>query len=48
MDGKGFWRDNLFIERLWKSVKYEDVYLHAYDSMTEVWYGLTRYFTFYN
>ena len=48
MDGKGSWRDNLFIERLWKSVKYEDVYLHAYDSVTEVRHGLTRYFTFYN
>lgn len=48
MDGKGSWRDNLFIERLWKSVKYEDVYLHAYDSVTEARHGLTRYFTFYN
>jgi len=48
MDGKGSWRDNLFIERLWKSVKYEEVYLHAYDSVTEARHGLTRYFTFYN
>jgi len=32
MDGKGAWRDNLFVERLWKTVKYEEVYLHAYDS----------------
>jgi len=48
MDGKGAWRDNLFIERLWKSVKYEEVYLHAYDSVTEARHGLTRYFTFYN
>ena len=48
MDGKGAWRDNLFVERLWKSVKYEDVYLHAYDSVTEARHGLTRYFTFYN
>jgi putative transposase len=47
-DGKGAWRDNLFIERLWKSVKYEEVYLHAYDSVTEARHGLTRYFTFYN
>ena len=47
MDGKGSWRDNLFIERLWKSVKYEEVYLHAYDSVTEAGHGLTRYFTFY-
>jgi putative transposase len=48
MDGKGAWRDNLFVERLWKSVKYEDVYLHAYDTVTEARHGLTRYFTFYN
>ena len=48
MDGKGSWRDNLFIERLWKSVKYEEVYLHAYDSVPEARHGLTRYFTFYN
>jgi putative transposase len=48
MDGKGSWRDNLFIERLWKSIKYEEVYLHAYDSVTEARHGLTRYLTFYN
>ncbi|MGZ8371080.1 MAG: integrase core domain-containing protein, partial [Caulobacteraceae bacterium] len=48
MDGKGAWRDNLFIERLWKSVTYEEVYLHGYDSVTEARHGLTRYFTFYN
>jgi len=48
MDGKGAWRDNLFVERLWKSVKYEEVYLHAYDSVAEAQQGLTRYFTFYN
>jgi putative transposase len=48
MDGKGAWRDNLFIERLWKSVKYEEVYLHAYDAVTEARHGLARYFTFYN
>jgi putative transposase len=48
MDGKGAWRDNLFVERLWKSVKYEEVYLHAYDSVTEAHQGLARYFTFYN
>jgi len=33
MDGKGAWRDNVFVERIWKSVKYEEVYLHAYDSV---------------
>jgi putative transposase len=48
MDGKGAWRDNLFVERLWKSVKYEEVYLHAYDSVSEAHQGLARYFTFYN
>jgi len=48
MDGKGRWRDNVFIERLWKSVKYEDIYLKAYGSMAEVKKGLTEYFIFYN
>jgi putative transposase len=48
MDGKGRWRDNVFVERLWKSVKYEDIYLKAYGSMAEVKKGLTEYFIFYN
>ena len=48
MDGKGRWMDNVFIERLWKSVKYEDIYLKAYTSMAEVRNGLTSYFQFYN
>jgi putative transposase len=48
MDGKGAWRDNLFVERLWKSVKYEEVYLHAYDSVPEAQRHLAAYFTFYN
>jgi putative transposase len=48
MDGKGRWMDNVFIERLWKSVKYEDIYLKGYGSMAEVKKGLTSYFTFYN
>jgi len=48
MDGKGRWRDNVFIERLWKSVKYEDIYLKAYASMSEVKKGLNSYFKFYN
>jgi len=48
MDGKGAWRDNLFVERLWKSVKYEEVYLHAYNSVAEAQGSLARYFTFYN
>jgi putative transposase len=48
MDGKGSWRDNVFIERLWRSVKYEDIYLRAYDSASAVRSGLNRYFNFYN
>jgi putative transposase len=48
MDGKGRWRDNVFVERLWKSVKYEEVYLHAYDTVGDARAGLTRYFAFYN
>jgi putative transposase len=48
MDGKGRWIDNVFIERLWRSVKYEEVYLHGYANGTEARAGLTRYFSFYN
>jgi putative transposase len=48
MDGKGRWIDNVFVERLWRSVKYEDVYLNAYGTILEVKEGLTKYFTFYN
>ena len=48
MDGKGRWIDNVFIERLWRSVKYEEVYLHAYTNGTEARTALTRYFRFYN
>ena len=48
MDGKGRWVDNVFVERLWKSVKYEEVYLHAYDSVSQARQGLQRYFKFYN
>jgi putative transposase len=48
MDGKGCWRDNVFVERLWKSIKYEEVYLHAYDTVEAVHQGLARYLTFYN
>jgi putative transposase len=48
MDGKGCWRDNVFVERLWRSVKYEEVYLYAYDSVPEAKAGLARYFAFYN
>ena len=42
MDGKGRWIDNVFIERLWRSVKYEDVYLHAYEDGRELTAGLTQ------
>ena len=48
MDGKGAWRDNVFVERLWRSVKYEEVYLHAYDSVSEARASIGRYFDFYN
>jgi len=48
MDGKGRWQDNIFIERLWRNVKYEDIYLKAYGSMTEVKKSFTQYFRFYN
>jgi len=48
MDGRGRALDNIFVERLWRSVKYEDVYLHDYQSMREVRTGLDRYFLFYN
>jgi putative transposase len=48
MDGKGCWRDNVFVERLWKSVKYEEVYLKAYDSVSAAKASLGNYLTFYN
>ena len=48
MDGKGAWRDNVFVERLWRSIKYEEVYLHAYDSVNDAKTGLARYINFYN
>ena len=48
MDGKGAWRDNVFVERIWKSVKYEEVYLHAYDSVGEARASIGRYLDFYN
>ncbi len=48
MDGKGCWRDNVFVERLWKSIKYEEVYLHAYETVSAAQQGLERYLTFYN
>ena len=48
MDGKGCWRDNVFVERLWKSIKYEEVYLHAYETVGAAQQGLARYLMFYN
>jgi putative transposase len=48
MDGKGAWRDNVFVERLWRSVKYEEVYLNAYESMSEAKKSLQKYFKYYN
>ncbi len=48
MDGKGSWRDNVFVERLWHSIKYEEVYLHAYESVSHAKAGIGRYIAFYN
>ena len=48
MDGKGAWRDNVFVERLWRTVKYEEVYLKAYDSVSEARSSIGRYLDFYN
>jgi putative transposase len=48
MDGKGSWRDNVFVERIWRSVKYEEVYLRAYESVSEARASIGRYLAFYN
>ena len=48
MDGKGAWRDNVFVERVWRSVKYEEVYLRAYDTVSEARASIGCYFDFYN
>jgi hypothetical protein len=48
MDGRGRVFDNIFVERLWGSLKYEEVYLHEYRSATEAWRGIRDYFCFYN
>ena len=48
MDGKGRWVDNVFVERLWRSVKYEDLYLRAYETPAQLRAGLGKYFEFYN
>ena len=47
MDGKGAWRDNVFVERLWRSIKYEEIYLRAYDTVSEARASIGRYLTFY-
>ncbi len=48
MDGRGCWHDNVFVERLWRSIKYEEVYLHAYESVSAAKAGVDRYLEFYN
>jgi putative transposase len=48
MDGRGCWRDNVFVERLWKSIKYEEVYLRSYDTVSQARDGIGRYLNFYN
>ena len=48
MDGKGCWRDNVFVERVWRSIKYEEVYLHAYETVSVAREGIGRYINFYN
>ena len=48
MDGRGQWRDHVFVERLWKSVKYEDVYLRAYETVSAATDGIATYLAFYN
>jgi putative transposase len=48
MDGKGAWRDNVFIERIWRSIKYEEIYLHAYTSVKDARTAIGRYLAFYN
>jgi putative transposase len=48
MDGKGAWRDNVFVERLWRTIKYEEVYLRAYDSVSDARASIGRYRDLYN
>ncbi len=48
MDGKGRWIDNVFIERLWRSLKYEHVYLYAHETMEETWQGIDQWIRYYN
>ena len=48
MDGRGAWRDNVFVERLWRTIKYEEIYLRAYASVSEARASIARYLAFYN
>jgi putative transposase len=48
MDGRGCWRDNVFVERLWKTIKYEEIYLHAYNSVSDARACIGKYLSFYN
>jgi putative transposase len=48
MDGKDAWRDNVFVERLWRTVKYEEVYIRAYDTVADARASIGRYLAFYN
>jgi len=48
MDGKGCWRDNVFVEQLWKSIQYEEVYLHTYETVSAARSRIERYLEFYN
>ena len=48
MDGKGRWADNVFVERFWRSIKYEEIYLHAYESVSVARGGIGRYIGFFN
>ena len=48
MDGRGAWRDNVFVERLWRTIKYDEVYLHAYESVSQARSSISRFLAFYN
>jgi putative transposase len=48
MDGKGAWRDNVFVKRLWRTIKYEKIYLHAYSNVPKAWTAIGKYLNFYN
>ena len=48
MDGKGAWRDNVFVERLWRTIKYEEVYLRGYESVSDARISIGRYLRCYN